>query len=80
MFCSPYLQKTGLGRHVVIKRRVPNRPWHELIRALRKVDGASELCNYAVCNLTGSVFLGSFRVLEGTKESLAEIHREVLHF
>lgn len=38
------------------------------------------MCNCAVYNLTGSVFLGSFRVLEGAEESLAEIHREVLHF
>lgn len=38
------------------------------------------MCKCAVYNLTGSVFLGSFRVLEGAEESLAEIHREVLHF
>lgn len=38
------------------------------------------MCNCAVCSLTGSVFLGSFRVLEGAEESLAEIHGEVLHF
>lgn len=38
------------------------------------------MCNCAVHNLTGSVFLGSFGVLEGAEESLAEIHREVLHF
>lgn len=38
------------------------------------------MCDCAVYNLTGSVFLGSFRVLEGTEESLAEIHGEVLHF
>lgn len=80
--CSahPISKKQEYTGNVVINGRVPNRPWRELIRALCKVDGASELCNYVVCNLTGSVFLGSFRVLEGTKESLAEIHREVLHF
>lgn len=49
-------------------------------RMLHQSLGVSGLCNCAASNLTGSVFLGSFRVLEGAEESLAEIHREVLHF
>lgn len=64
--------------HVVINECMPNRPWRKLIRACCIVAVSCVNTCY-IYSLTGTVFLGGFRVLERAEESLAEIHREVLH-
>lgn len=76
----PPLQGRRSGQHFC-----PNRPLRPRgggrTQPEQAVAGSDKSVGVRVCvsGLTGSLFLGGFRVLEGTEETLAEIRREVLH-